>query len=113
LKFPAQFFNAGVCTVLLAMQAHAADLFTVAPELWDRPRSARAVLEQPAVRQALDQYLAQPAARLVIHHGFGQEPLLQAEELRTWLMALAVEGTRVSLASDQRPQDPMKIEVIK
>src|SRR4051812_3527809 len=98
---------------MIALEAHAADVFAVAPELWDRPRSARAVLEQPAVRQALDQYLAQPAARLVIHHGFGQEPLLQAEELRTWLMALAVEGTRVSLTSDQRPQDPMKIEVIK
>ena len=98
---------------MIAMQAHAGDLFTVAPELWDRPRSARVVLEQPAIRQALDQYLTQPAARLVIHHGYGQEPLLQAEELRSWLMALAVEGTRVSLATDQRPQDPMKIEVIK
>ena len=46
-------------------------------------RAARArSLEQPAVRQALAQHLAQPGSRLVIHHGAGQEPLLQAEELR-------------------------------
>ena len=93
--------------------ARAGDMFAVAPDLWDRPRSARAVLDQPAVRQALDQYLAQPAARVVIHHGFGQEPLLQAEDLRMWLMALAVDGARVSLANDVRPKEPMKIEVIK
>jgi hypothetical protein len=113
LKFSAESLLAFLCTAMIAMQAQAGDLFTVAPDLWDRPRSARVVLEQPAIRQALDQYLAQPAARLVIHHGYGQEPLLQAEELCSWLMALAVEGTRVSLATDQRPQDPMKIEVIK
>jgi hypothetical protein len=97
----------------VATIAQAGDLFTVAPDLWDRPRSARAVLDLPAVRQALDQYLAQPAARLVIHHGYGQEPLLQAEELRTWLMALAIDGARVSLANDVRPKEPLKIEVIK
>ena len=98
---------------VIAAGARAEDIFTVAPALWDRPRSARAVLEQPAVRQALDRYLAQPAARLVIHHGYGQDPLLQAEELRMWLMALAIDGARVSLINDVRPNEPLKIEVLK
>ncbi len=91
----------------------AEEIFTVAPDLWDRPRVARAVLDQPAVRQALDLYLARPGARLVIHHGYGQDPLLQAEELRMWLMALAVDGARVSLINDVRPREPLKIEVVK
>jgi hypothetical protein len=98
---------------MLAASVHAQDLFAVAPALWDHPRSARAVLAQPAVRQALDQYLAMPAARLVIHHGYGQDPLLQAEELRMWLMALAIDGARISLINDVRPQEPLKIEVVK
>ena len=104
---------AALCLVAAAAQARSADIFTLAPDLFDRPRSARAVLDQPAVRQALQQYLAQPAARLVIHHGYGQDPLLQAEELRVWLMALAVDGARVSLINDVRPHEPLKIEVIK
>jgi hypothetical protein len=104
---------AAAACLCAAAAAHAGDLYTVAPELWDRPRSARAVLDQPAVRQALEQYLALPAARLVIHHGYGQEPLLQAEELRVWLMALAVDGARVSLINDVRPREPLKLEVIK
>jgi hypothetical protein len=92
---------------------HAADSFTVAPELWDRPRTARAVFEQPAVKQALNAYLAQPGARLVIHHGYGQDPLLQAEELRMWLMALAVDGERISLINDVVPKQPLKLEIVK
>ncbi len=100
-----------ICASLATGAVHADDIFTVAPDLWDRPRSAHAVLGQPAVRQALDRYLARPAGRLVIHHGYGQDPLLQAEELRMWLMALAIDGARVSLINDVRPQEPLKIEV--
>ena len=47
----------------------------------------------------------------VIHHGYGQEALLQAEELRMWLMALAIDGARVSLINDVKPKEPLKIEV--
>jgi hypothetical protein len=98
---------------MFAATVRADDIFAIAPDLWDRPRSARAVLTQPAVRQAIEQYLARPAARLVIHHGYGQDPLLQAEELRMWLMALAIDGARVSLINDVRPNEPLKIEVVK
>jgi hypothetical protein len=100
-----------LCTA--AATARAADIVTVPAALWDRPRSARAVLDQPAVRQALEQYLARPAARLVIHHGYGQDPLLQAEELRMWLMALAIDGARVSLINNVRPNEPLKLEVVQ
>jgi hypothetical protein len=104
----------GMASLLcVAVSAQADDVFTVPPDLWDRPRSARAVLDQPAVRQALEQYLARPGARIVIHHGYGQEPLLQAEELRVWLMALAIDGARISLINSVKPQEPLKLEVSK
>lgn len=98
---------------LSAATARADEAFIVAPDLWDRPRTARTVREQPAVRQALELYLSRPGARLVIHHGYSQEPLLQAEELRAWLMALAVDGARVSLVNDVKPNEPLKLEVVK
>ena len=104
---------AWVLLCAVAAPARADDIFTVPPALWDRPRSARAVLEQPAVRQAVELYLARPAARLVIHHGNGQDPLAQAEEFRAWLMALAIDGARVSLANDARPNEALKLEVVK
>ncbi len=100
-----------LCTV--AASAWADEVFTVAPALWDRPRSARAVLDQPAVRQAVELYLARPASRLVIHHGNGQDPLAQAEEFRAWLLALGINGARIDLRNDIRPNEPLKMEVVK
>lgn len=97
----------------LTLTAWANDTYTVGPELWDRPRSGSVVAEQPAVKQAVNAYLARPGARLVIHHAAGQEPLLQVEELRAWLIALAVETGRVSLSRDLKPGEPLKIEVIR
>jgi hypothetical protein len=83
--------------VLWSLPVAAADL---APELWDRPRSAQAVMAQPAVRQVVAAYQANSAARIMIVHGPRQEAQLQAEELRAWLVALAVDGARLQLRAD-------------
>lgn len=83
--------------VLLTLPAQAADL---TPELWDRPRSAQAVMAQPAVQQAVAAYQASSAARIVIIYGPRQEAQLQAEELRAWLVALAVDSARLQLRAD-------------
>jgi hypothetical protein len=95
----------------LTALAAAAQTFVVPPELWDRPRSGKAVLEQPAVRQAVNAWLAQPGARLVLRHGPGPESLHAAEELRSWLAALAIEPARIALRNDLKPSEPLRIEV--
>lgn len=95
----------------VAGAAHAADSFMLSHDLCDRPRSARAVLDEPAVKQALRQHLVQTGSRLVIHHGLGQESSLQAAELRLWLMALAIDGARISLGTDVKHNEPLRIEV--
>lgn len=101
-----------LCAICLLPAARAEQIL-IAPELWDRPRSARSVLEQTAVREAIRQHLEQPGSRIVIHHGYGQTPLLQAEELRAWLMTLAVDAARISLLNDVKPNEALKIEVVK
>ena len=105
-----------LCLITLAFGALApacAEQLLVAPELWDRPRSARSVLDQTAIRDAIRHHLEQPGSRIVIHHGYGQTPLLQAEELRAWLMTLAVDAARISLLNDVKPNEALKIEVVK
>lgn len=106
-------FACGIGLMGGAIFACAQETVSVPFELWDRPRSGQAVLDQPAVRQAVNACLAQPGASLVIHHAVGQEPLLQAEELRAWLIALAVGGERVGLRGDLKSGEPLKIEVLK
>jgi hypothetical protein len=97
------------CSALVA----AAQTFVVPPELWDRPRSARAVLDQPAIREAVNACLARPGSRVVMHHGAGQVSALLAEEMRSWLMALAVDAGRIVLRGDLRPSEPLQLEVIR
>ena len=98
---------------MLAAFAAEAQTFVVPPELWDRPRSGKAVLEQPAVRQAVAALLEQSGARLVVRHSPEPESLLAAEELRLWLSALAIELPRIALRNDLRPSEPLQIEVTR
>lgn len=106
-------YAALIALVLIAAPALAAEQLEVAPELWDRPRSARMVLEQQALRDAVRAHIAQPGSRMIIHHGYGPNPLLQAEELRAWLMTLAVDAARIGLLNDVKPNEALKIEVVK
>ena len=103
-----------VLTLAIALNAAsaAAQVFDVPPDLWDRPRTARAVLDQDSVKQAVGAALARPEAQIVIHHAAGQEPLVQAEELRSWLAALAIDSRRVILRPDAVAGASMKIEVM-
>ena len=99
--------------VMLAPFARAAtaESYNVAPELWDRPRTAAAILADENVRRAVNALIASAGAQLVIHHAQAQETALQAEELRAWLAALAIDARRVSLRSDLPGGAPMKLEV--
>ncbi len=97
--------------VLAATLAAAAQSFVVPPELWDRPRSGRVVLEQPAIQQAVNACLAQPGSRLIVRHAPGQESLLAAEELRSWLGALAVEPGRILLRNDLKTSEPLRLDI--
>jgi len=103
------------CALALAFTplAAIAQSFVVPPELWDRPRSAAAVLAQPAIRQAVHRCLALPGSRLVVRHGAAQESQLAAEEMRSWLVALALEPSRITLRNDLKPSEPLTIEVIR
>ena len=100
-----------VMLLALASSHAAAQIFEVPPELWDRPRTAQAVLEQQNVRRAVTAALAKPEAQIVIRHGAGQEPLVQAEELRSWLAALAIDSRRTVLRADAAPGAPITLEI--
>lgn len=72
--------------------------WTIGDEIWDRPRSAEVIRTLPAVRSAVGALFATTGSSLVIRHGRGQNDGLRAEELRHWLVALAVEPGRVVLS---------------
>ena len=103
------------CLIVFACASFVAQAqsFVVPAELWDRPRSGSAVAAHPVIRQAVELYLKHPGSRLVVRHGAAQESQLAAEELRSWLAALAVEPGRVALRGDLKPSEPLVVEVVR
>lgn len=100
--------------ILAAISGPAAAQGSVVPvEFWDHPRTGRAVLEQPAIREAVKLHLEQEGSRIVLHHGPTDESRLLAEELRAWLMALALDASRITLQNDVKLADPLRIEVVR
>lgn len=77
-----------------------AEQVVLPPDLWDKPRSGEAMLAQPALKHCVETLLADPRARLSIHYGKGDETMLQATELRAWLVALAADGARIDIVGD-------------
>ena len=95
----------------LAATAVHAESLPVPAELWDRPRTGHAVLAVPAVRQAMHSLLTAPEAKLTVRHPPGAEGAAQAEELRAWLVAHAVEPSRIALRADLQPKQALQLEV--
>lgn len=104
--------NGRLLIVLTAMVPISLQAAEIAPELWDRPRSAQAVMAAPAIRQAVAAWQQNAAARIMIVHGVRPEAQAQAEELRAWLVALAVDGARVFLRADPAAGS-VRVEVLK
>ena len=90
-----------------------AQQFAVPAELWDRPRTGQLILAVPAIRQAINALLASPEAKLTVHHSPGAESGLQAEELRAWLVAHAVEPGRIALRGDLPARQALQLEVAR
>jgi hypothetical protein len=89
----------------------AAEVFHVPAELWDRPRTGRALLSSPAIKQALSTLLNGTQSRLVIRHAPDAESVAHAEELRAWFVAHAVEPSRLSVRGNLAPKQALILEV--
>lgn len=83
----------------------------VPPELWDRPRSGRAVLAVPVVQRVLGELASAPAAQLTIRHAPGVEATGQAEELRAWLVSHALDAERIVLRPDLAARQSIQLDV--
>lgn len=89
-----------------------ADRLPLPEDLWAQPRSGDLILAQPLLKQSVEALLEDPGARLRIYYGKGDEAMLQAEELRAWLIALAVDGGRIELIGDGGNTSGLSLEVV-
>jgi hypothetical protein len=88
-----------------------AEPLSIPAEQWAHPRSGEAIMQWPGLHRLIESFDRQPQANLVIHHAGGDEGVLWAEELRSWLVALGIPSARIRLEPDFGVHDRITIEV--
>lgn len=105
--------------ILVALAWHAlvigaaqAASWDVPPELWEKPRTGAEIRTQTSLRECVTMYIAEPGSQILIHHDRSEESQLRAEELRAWLISLAVEAERTALAEDLKINQNLRVELV-
>jgi hypothetical protein len=83
----------------------------IGADIWARPRDGAEFVRLPELRALMETFERQPDGQIVVHHGGGDEESLQAEEMRAWLVALGVPGSRVRLEIDPAAEGEVFLEV--
>jgi hypothetical protein len=87
-----------------AAETGAADRYVLTAEMWARPRSGRAVLAMPPVRDAVRSLIKTPGSHLLIRYPGGDEGSIWAEELQGWLISLGIEPTLIEMRPGSTPE---------
>jgi hypothetical protein len=83
----------------------------ISADEWARPRSGESLVEMPALADTVRDYLASNDRRISIRHPQGEEGVLWAEELRSWLVALGVPSADIVLSPESTRIDAIELAV--
>ncbi len=87
-----------------------ADPLAITAEEWSRPRSGEALVDHPAVSNAVRSLLDEPDARLEVRYPGGDEGNLWALEVRAWLVALGIASDRIELVPGSSQPDLVELQ---
>lgn len=78
--------------------------YLLTAEMWARPRSGKAVLAMPPVRDVVQKLIQTPGSHLLIRYPGGDEGSIWAEELQSWLISLGIEPTLIEMRPGSTPE---------
>lgn len=79
---------------------------------WARPRHGDWLAHQPALAGAIDQLQQHPQSRLQIRYPGGDEGVLWAEELQSWMVALGLASNRIELVPGSGKADLIQLSIV-
>jgi len=112
-----------ICTA--ANSAESVEIITA--DEWARPRSGESLVQMPALKRTVRDYLGQSSGRnagqngghsdrrgqrILIRHPRGEEGVLWAEELRGWLIALGIPSADIAVSAESLRIDAIELAVI-
>lgn len=105
-----------ICVLLLmlspAFEAYG-ETWEISALEWARPRHGDWLVRQPALAAALERIQQNPEVRLQIRFPGGDEGVLWAEELHSWLVALGLESDRIERVPGSGAADRVQIRVVE
>ncbi len=78
---------------------------------WSVPRNGGTVLAMPPLRETIAELTRRPETSLLLRYPGGEAGTLWAEELRAWLVALAVDPQRIELHRGSRTADTIELSL--
>jgi hypothetical protein len=87
-------------------------LWSLSADTWAQPRDGRSVAQMEPLPELAAAWFRQPAQRIVVRYPGGEEGLLWAHELRSWLIALGIPGADQELVAGSHQADRIEIELV-
>ena len=82
-------------------------------EAWARPRDGQSVSRMSPLPEAISSWSENAGQRLLIRYPGGEEGLLWAHELRSWLVALGVPLDDQELVAGSHQADRIELELVR
>ena len=89
------------------------DQWFLSADEWARPRDGRTVATMPPLPEVISKWSATEGQRLIIRYPGGEEGLLWAHELRSWLVALGVPLQDQELVAGSHQADRIELEITR
>lgn len=105
-----------ICVLLLLLAPFSqviAESWEISAAQWARPRHGDWLASQPSLVAAVEQLQQFPEAHLQIHYPGGDEGVLWAEELQSWLVALGLSSARIERMPGSGAADRIEIRVVE
>ncbi len=96
------------CRPLLAEE----QLWSLSADTWAQPRDGRSVAQMAPLPELAAAWFRQPGQRILVRYPGGEEGLLWAHELRSWLIALGIPGEDQELVAGSRQADRIELELV-
>ena len=87
-------------------------LWSLSADTWAQPRDGRSVAQMEPLPELVSTWSRQPGQRLVVRYPGGEEGLLWAHELRSWLIALGIPGDDQELVAGSHQADRIELELV-
>lgn len=84
----------------------------ISAQEWAQPRHGEWLISHPALSGAVDQLQRNPQSRLQVRYPGGDEGVLWAQELQSWLVALGLGSERIELVPGSSKADRIQLKVV-